>query len=146
MDYSFYISMSEFIYFLCHIFFRYFLCLQLRKDILQGVLPCSFVTLSMLGSYTAQSELGEYDPELHGVDYVKDRSLQEATFGFFFFTNDVMLQNVTSQFILNSNIPVDRSCPTLYSLTHQLRETRSEEMFFSIVSPRVSPHLHVRFV
>jgi len=75
MDYSFYISMSEFIYFLCHIFFRYFLCLQLRKDILQGVLPCSFVTLSMLGSYTAQSELGEYDPELHGVDYVKDLSL-----------------------------------------------------------------------
>ncbi|XP_056262038.1 uncharacterized protein LOC130188025 isoform X4 [Pseudoliparis swirei] len=54
---------------------RYFLCLQLRKDILQGVLPCSFVTLSMLGSYTAQSELGEYDPELHGVDYVKDLSL-----------------------------------------------------------------------
>uniref|UniRef100_A0A8C2WQ80 Protein 4.1 n=1 Tax=Cyclopterus lumpus TaxID=8103 RepID=A0A8C2WQ80_CYCLU len=54
---------------------RYFLCLQLRKDILQGVLPCSFVTLSMLGSYTAQSELGEYDPELHGIDYVKDLSL-----------------------------------------------------------------------
>ncbi|XP_068425786.1 uncharacterized protein [Clinocottus analis] len=54
---------------------RYFLCLQLRKDILQGVLPCSFVTLSLLGSYTAQSELGEYDPELHGTDYVKDLSL-----------------------------------------------------------------------
>ncbi|KAM7383638.1 hypothetical protein PAMP_003273 [Pampus punctatissimus] len=54
---------------------RYFLCLQLRKDIMQGVLPCSFVTLSLLGSYTAQSELGEYDPELHGTDYVKDLSL-----------------------------------------------------------------------
>ncbi|KAL6109075.1 uncharacterized protein ACO6RY_12286 [Pungitius sinensis] len=54
---------------------RYFLCLQLRKDIIHGVLPCSFVTLSLLGSYTAQSELGEYDPELHGVDYVKDLSL-----------------------------------------------------------------------
>ncbi|KAI3360936.1 hypothetical protein L3Q82_013144, partial [Scortum barcoo] len=54
---------------------RYFLCLQLRKDIMLGVLPCSFVTLSLLGSYTAQSELGEYDPELHGTDYVKDLSL-----------------------------------------------------------------------
>lgn len=40
-----------------------------------GVLPCSFVTLSLLGSYTAQSELGEYDPELHGTDYVKDLNL-----------------------------------------------------------------------
>ncbi|XP_039885468.1 uncharacterized protein LOC120732150 isoform X6 [Simochromis diagramma] len=54
---------------------RYFLCLQLRKDIMLGVLPCSFVTLSLLGSYTAQSELGEYDPELHGTDYVKDLNL-----------------------------------------------------------------------
>ncbi|KAM9722962.1 uncharacterized protein ACNS7B_018509 isoform 8-T10 [Menidia menidia] len=54
---------------------RYFLCLQLRKDIMRGVLPCSFVTLSMLGSYTAQSELGEYDPEVHGTDYLKDLSL-----------------------------------------------------------------------
>uniref|UniRef100_A0A669CPT0 Protein 4.1 n=1 Tax=Oreochromis niloticus TaxID=8128 RepID=A0A669CPT0_ORENI len=54
---------------------RYFLCLQLRKDIMRGVLPCSFVTLSLLGSYTAQSELGEYDPELHGTDYVKDLNL-----------------------------------------------------------------------
>ncbi|XP_043973480.1 titin-like isoform X6 [Gambusia affinis] len=54
---------------------RYFLCLQLRKDIMQGVLPCSFVTLSLLGSYTAQSELGEYDPEVHGADYVKDLNL-----------------------------------------------------------------------
>lgn len=51
------------------------MCLQLRKDILQGVLPCSFVTLSLLGSYTAQSELGEYDPELHGPDYLKELSL-----------------------------------------------------------------------
>uniref|UniRef100_H3DM78 Protein 4.1 n=1 Tax=Tetraodon nigroviridis TaxID=99883 RepID=H3DM78_TETNG len=54
---------------------RYYLCLQLRKDIMRGVLPCSFVTLSLLGSYAAQSELGEYDPEVHGTDYVKDLSL-----------------------------------------------------------------------
>ncbi|XP_028326291.1 LOW QUALITY PROTEIN: protein 4.1-like [Gouania willdenowi] len=54
---------------------RYYLCAQLRKDIMLGVLPCSFVTLSLLGSYTAQSEVGEYDPELHGTDYVKDLNL-----------------------------------------------------------------------
>ncbi|KAM8734767.1 uncharacterized protein AB9X84_023470 isoform 12-T13 [Acanthopagrus schlegelii] len=54
---------------------RYYLCLQLRKDIMRGVLPCSFVTLSLLGSYVAQSELGEYDPEVHGADYVKDLTL-----------------------------------------------------------------------
>ncbi|XP_058503645.1 uncharacterized protein LOC131471230 isoform X5 [Solea solea] len=54
---------------------RYLLCLQLRKDIMRSILPCSFVTLSLLGSYTVQSELGEYDPELHGEDYLKDLSL-----------------------------------------------------------------------
>uniref|UniRef100_A0A3P8XNB6 Protein 4.1 n=1 Tax=Esox lucius TaxID=8010 RepID=A0A3P8XNB6_ESOLU len=54
---------------------RYYLCLQLRKDILSGLLPCSFVTLALLGSYTAQSELGEYDPEVHGTDYVKELRL-----------------------------------------------------------------------
>ncbi|KAM4601150.1 uncharacterized protein ACJ7VT_020965 isoform 2-T2 [Polymixia lowei] len=54
---------------------RYYLCLQLRKDIMNGILPCSFVTLTLLGSYTAQSELGEYDPEVHGTDYVKELSL-----------------------------------------------------------------------
>ncbi|KAG9331029.1 hypothetical protein JZ751_020424, partial [Albula glossodonta] len=48
---------------------RYYLCLQLRKDILSGALPCSFVTLALLGSYALQSELGEYDPELHGNEY-----------------------------------------------------------------------------
>ncbi|XP_042174721.1 uncharacterized protein LOC112225339 isoform X9 [Oncorhynchus tshawytscha] len=54
---------------------RYYLCLQLRKDILSGLLPCSFVTLAMLGSYTAQSELGEYDPEVHGSHYTKELRL-----------------------------------------------------------------------
>ncbi|XP_046884093.1 titin-like isoform X5 [Hypomesus transpacificus] len=54
---------------------RYYLCLQLRKDIMNGSLPCSFVTLALLGSYTAQSELGEYDPEVHGEHYVKELRL-----------------------------------------------------------------------
>ncbi|XP_013365639.1 PREDICTED: band 4.1-like protein 2 [Chinchilla lanigera] len=45
---------------------RYFLCLQLRQDIASGRLPCSFVTHALLGSYTLQAELGDYDQEEHG--------------------------------------------------------------------------------
>ncbi|XP_013766282.1 band 4.1-like protein 1 isoform X2 [Pundamilia nyererei] len=51
---------------------RYYLCLQLRDDILSGRLPCSFVTHALLGSYTVQAELGDYEPEEHGPDYVND--------------------------------------------------------------------------
>ncbi|XP_066555662.1 band 4.1-like protein 2 isoform X11 [Amia ocellicauda] len=51
---------------------RYFLCLQLRQDIASGRLPCSFVTHSLLGSYTLQAELGDYDPEEHRHDYISD--------------------------------------------------------------------------
>ncbi|XP_048873745.1 protein 4.1 isoform X3 [Brienomyrus brachyistius] len=51
---------------------RYYLCLQLRVDILSGRLPCSFVTHALLGSYVVQAELGDYDPEEQGVDYVSD--------------------------------------------------------------------------
>ncbi|XP_033644707.1 protein 4.1-like isoform X4 [Asterias rubens] len=47
---------------------RYFLCLQLRDDILKGKLPCSLVTHALLGSYVVQGELGDYDPEKHGTD------------------------------------------------------------------------------
>ncbi|XP_058474517.1 protein 4.1 isoform X4 [Solea solea] len=57
---------------------RYYLCLQLRKDILQGLLPCSFVTLALLGSYALQSELGEYDPEVHGSEYGKDMKMVQG--------------------------------------------------------------------
>ncbi|CAI5770096.1 2 isoform X8 [Podarcis lilfordi] len=49
---------------------RYFLCLQLRQDIASGRLPCSFVTHALLGSYTLQAELGDYDPEEHNSDYI----------------------------------------------------------------------------
>uniref|UniRef100_A0A670ILM5 Protein 4.1 n=1 Tax=Podarcis muralis TaxID=64176 RepID=A0A670ILM5_PODMU len=54
---------------------RYYLCLQLRKDILNGRLPCSFATLALLGSYTIQSELGDFDPDLHSPDYVSEFKL-----------------------------------------------------------------------
>ncbi|XP_075765218.1 protein 4.1 isoform X38 [Pelodiscus sinensis] len=54
---------------------RYYLCLQLRHDIVTGRLPCSFATLALLSSYTVQSELGDYDPELHNTDYVSEFKL-----------------------------------------------------------------------
>uniref|UniRef100_A0A8C6V858 Protein 4.1 n=1 Tax=Neogobius melanostomus TaxID=47308 RepID=A0A8C6V858_9GOBI len=57
---------------------RYYLCLQLRKDILAGRLPCSFVTLALLGSYALQSELGEYDPEVHLPDYAKSLKIAQG--------------------------------------------------------------------
>ncbi|XP_062450201.1 protein 4.1 isoform X5 [Rhea pennata] len=54
---------------------RYYLCLQLRQDIIKGRLPCSFATLALLGSYTVQSELGDYDPDLHSADYITEFKL-----------------------------------------------------------------------
>ncbi|XP_072211494.1 protein 4.1 isoform X15 [Excalfactoria chinensis] len=54
---------------------RYYLCLQLRQDIISGRLPCSFATLALLGSYTVQSELGDYDPDLHSTDYINEFKL-----------------------------------------------------------------------
>ncbi|XP_017933449.1 band 4.1-like protein 2 isoform X9 [Manacus vitellinus] len=51
---------------------RYFLCLQLRQDIVSGRLPCSFVTHALLGSYTLQAELGDHDPEEHLSDYISE--------------------------------------------------------------------------
>ncbi|XP_075630321.1 protein 4.1 isoform X29 [Balearica regulorum gibbericeps] len=54
---------------------RYYLCLQLRQDIMTGRLPCSFATLALLGSYTVQSELGDYDSDLHSPDYITEFKL-----------------------------------------------------------------------
>ncbi|XP_042197838.1 band 4.1-like protein 1 isoform X4 [Callorhinchus milii] len=51
---------------------RYYLCLQLRDDIISGRLPCSFVTHALLGSYTVQAELGDYDPDEHSPDYISE--------------------------------------------------------------------------
>ncbi|XP_039670931.1 band 4.1-like protein 3b isoform X10 [Perca fluviatilis] len=51
---------------------RYYLCLQLRDDVVSGRLPCSFATHTVLGSYTVQSELGDYDPEDLGSDYISE--------------------------------------------------------------------------
>ncbi|XP_041847970.1 band 4.1-like protein 3b isoform X6 [Melanotaenia boesemani] len=54
---------------------RYYLCLQLRDDVVSGRLPCSFATHTVLGSYTVQSELGDYDPEELGSDYISELRL-----------------------------------------------------------------------
>ncbi|XP_071067779.1 band 4.1-like protein 1 isoform X28 [Dasypus novemcinctus] len=51
---------------------RYYLCLQLRADIITGRLPCSFVTHALLGSYAVQAELGDYDAEEHVGNYASE--------------------------------------------------------------------------
>uniref|UniRef100_A0A4W3JEG6 Erythrocyte membrane protein band 4.1 like 3 n=1 Tax=Callorhinchus milii TaxID=7868 RepID=A0A4W3JEG6_CALMI len=51
---------------------RYYLCLQLRDDIVSGRLPCSLVTHALLGSYTVQAELGDYDPDEYSTDYISE--------------------------------------------------------------------------
>ncbi|XP_052040052.1 band 4.1-like protein 1 isoform X5 [Apodemus sylvaticus] len=51
---------------------RYYLCLQLRADIVTGRLPCSFVTHALLGSYAVQAELGDHDAEEHVGNYVSE--------------------------------------------------------------------------
>lgn len=54
---------------------RYLLVLQVRQDLLTGRLPCSFHTHALLGSYTIQSELGDYSTAEHGagtgIDYLR---------------------------------------------------------------------------
>ncbi|XP_065167109.1 protein 4.1 homolog isoform X2 [Atheta coriaria] len=51
---------------------RYHLCLQIRNDILNNKLPCSFVTHALLGSFLVQSEVGDYDGDTMGRTYLKD--------------------------------------------------------------------------
>ncbi|XP_048121725.1 band 4.1-like protein 3a isoform X3 [Alosa alosa] len=51
---------------------RYYLCLQLRDDVVSGRLPCSFATHTVLGSYSVQSELGDFDPDEYGSEYVSE--------------------------------------------------------------------------
>nr|XP_022330580.1 band 4.1-like protein 3 isoform X5 [Crassostrea virginica] len=52
---------------------RYQLCLQIRNDIVNEKLPCSAVTYALLGSYTVQSELGDFDIDEFGpgTEYIR---------------------------------------------------------------------------
>ncbi|XP_053395100.1 uncharacterized protein LOC123524192 isoform X10 [Mercenaria mercenaria] len=53
---------------------RYQLSLQVRVDLFNGRLPCSFATYALLGSYTVQAELGDWDQKEFGdsVQYLHD--------------------------------------------------------------------------
>ncbi|XP_045157971.2 band 4.1-like protein 3 isoform X2 [Mercenaria mercenaria] len=53
---------------------RYQLSLQVRKDLYNGRLLCSFATYALLGSYTVQAELGDWDQKKFGdsVEYIHD--------------------------------------------------------------------------
>ncbi|XP_060604244.1 band 4.1-like protein 3 [Ruditapes philippinarum] len=53
---------------------RYQLSLQVRVDLFNGRLPCSFATYALLGSYTVQAELGDWEQKEYGdgVQYLHD--------------------------------------------------------------------------
>ncbi|XP_064456668.1 band 4.1-like protein 5 isoform X1 [Ornithodoros turicata] len=51
---------------------RYLFYLQLKQDILNGKLPCSYETAVELSAYSLQSELGDYDPEQHTPEFVSE--------------------------------------------------------------------------
>nr|VZI24879.1 unnamed protein product [Spirometra erinaceieuropaei] len=52
---------------------RYYLCLQVRQNLLSGQLPCSFFSYVILGAYVVQSDAGDFDPEQHhGIEYLRD--------------------------------------------------------------------------
>ncbi|KAK7099899.1 band 4.1-like protein 1 [Littorina saxatilis] len=53
---------------------RYTVCMQIRKDIVTGRLPCTFATQAVLGSFCVQADLGDWDEQEHGlgIDYIRD--------------------------------------------------------------------------
>ncbi|XP_054160525.1 FERM domain-containing protein 3-like isoform X1 [Oppia nitens] len=54
---------------------RYFLYLQLRRDLLHGRLYCMPTESTILMAYIIQSELGDYDAEDHVGNYVQEFKL-----------------------------------------------------------------------
>nr|XP_020458232.1 FERM domain-containing protein 3 isoform X2 [Monopterus albus] len=54
---------------------RYLLYLQLKRDIYHGRLLCPFADAAYLGACIVQAELGDYDPEEHPSDYIRDFKL-----------------------------------------------------------------------
>ncbi|XP_052744570.1 protein 4.1 homolog isoform X2 [Bicyclus anynana] len=54
---------------------RYQLVLAIRKDLLDGRLPCSAVTHALLASYLLQSELGDYEASEEGAGLCKQLKL-----------------------------------------------------------------------
>ncbi|XP_028167660.1 protein 4.1 homolog isoform X3 [Ostrinia furnacalis] len=54
---------------------RYQLVLAVRRDLLEGRLPCSTVTHALLASYLLQSELGDHEASEHGAGLCKQLKL-----------------------------------------------------------------------
>lgn len=51
---------------------RYLVVLQIRKDLFTGLLPASFQTQAILGSFTAQGEIGDFERANHiGIEYLR---------------------------------------------------------------------------
>ncbi|XP_022081283.1 tyrosine-protein phosphatase non-receptor type 21-like [Acanthaster planci] len=51
---------------------RYLYFLQLKTDIIEGILPCSPEQAVLLASYAVQAEFGDYDQQRHTVEYLQD--------------------------------------------------------------------------
>uniref|UniRef100_A0A6Q2WQQ1 FERM domain-containing protein 3 n=1 Tax=Esox lucius TaxID=8010 RepID=A0A6Q2WQQ1_ESOLU len=51
---------------------RYLLYLQLKRDVYHGRLLCPFADAAYLGACIIQAELGDYDPDEHPPDYIRD--------------------------------------------------------------------------
>lgn len=51
---------------------RYQFFLQVKRDVLHGRLLCSFNDLVELGAYIVQAEIGDYEEEDHGENYVSE--------------------------------------------------------------------------
>ncbi|ODM99807.1 Tyrosine-protein phosphatase non-receptor type 14 [Orchesella cincta] len=51
---------------------RYHYFLQLKSDIIDGKLNCNIEQAISLAAYSLQAEFGDYDPERHTVEYLRD--------------------------------------------------------------------------
>jgi len=51
---------------------RFFLCLQIRNNMIEEKITCSHETYAILGSYLVQSEFGDFNEEKHGLDYLNN--------------------------------------------------------------------------
>ncbi|XP_046904587.1 FERM domain-containing protein 3 [Hypomesus transpacificus] len=54
---------------------RYLIYLQLKRDVYHGRLLCPFADAAFLGACIVQAELGDYDPDEHPSDYIRDFKL-----------------------------------------------------------------------
>ncbi|KAK3515130.1 hypothetical protein QTP70_007238 [Hemibagrus guttatus] len=100
---------------------RYLLCLQLRTDILTSRLPCPSDMLAVLGSYTIQSEFGDYNPELHGKEI---------------FSNNLLAPNQTPE--------LEEEVAELHRKLKSMSPAEADQLFLQNVKtlPMYGVHLH----